>query len=99
MLNSKINVKITNKNGNEIDYHVLCTFDSKQTKKSYMIFTDFSSNSSHAFYVYYAYYEKNNYSLLKPIQTQEEITLLNNIVSSLEQELPIRFIKPTFPNS
>lgn len=95
MLDPKVNIKITNKNGDKIGYHVLCTFNSKQTQKSYMIFTDFSSDSNHAIYVYYACYEKNNHTLLKPIETLDEITLLNNILSSLEQELNVRFIKPS----
>lgn len=95
MFNPKKNIKITDKNGDEINYHILCTFNSNKNHKSYIIFTDFSRDSNHAIHVYYACYETSNHSLLKPVETPEEIAFLDNILSSLEQELNIKFIKPT----
>lgn len=94
--NTKTNISITNKAGKIMDYHVLCTFDSNITSKSYIIYTDSSNNYIN---VYYAYYDKNNFSQLQPIETQEEIALMDNILSSIEQELKEKFSKPIIINN
>lgn len=81
-------ISITNKDGKTMDYRVLCTFDSNITSKSYMIYTDSSDNHIN---IYYACYDKNNFSQLQPIETQEELVLMDNIFSSIEHELKNKF--------
>lgn len=91
MENTKTNISITNKDGKIMNYHILCTFDSNITSKSYIIYTDSSDNYIN---VYYACYDKNNFSQLQPIKTQEELALMDNIFSSIEHELKDKFSKP-----
>lgn len=95
MENRKTNINIVNKDGKKMDYYILCTFDSKITSKSYMIYTDSSNNYIN---IYYACYDKNNFSQLQPVETQEEITLMDDILSSLEEELKNKFSKPIVIN-
>lgn len=95
-MDTKKNIIITNKNGKKTNYHVLCTFDSNKNHKSYMIYTDFSKNSDNDINVYYACYEQGHHSELKSVETQEEIALMDDILSSLEQELNNKFGKPNF---
>lgn len=95
MENTKTNISITNKDGKIMDFDVLCTFDSHITSKSYMIYTD---SSEHYINVYYACYDKNNFSQLQPIKTQEELILMDNIFSSIEHELKDKFCKPFIVN-
>lgn len=92
-MDTKKNIIITNKNGKKTNYHVLCTFDSNKNHKSYMIYTDFSKNSDNCINVYYACYEQGHDSELKAVETQEEIALMDSILSSLEQELNNKFRK------
>ena len=40
MENEKMTFKITNENGIEVEYEVLFTFESDETKKNYIVYTD-----------------------------------------------------------
>ena len=81
------NLFLTDKDGNESEYTVLFTFDSKLNNKSYMVYTDFSKDSDNHINVKYASYNKNNFSKLNPVNTKEEIELIDDILSSFEQNL------------
>lgn len=92
-MDTEKNITITDVNGKKTNYQTLCTFDALENHKSYIIYTDFSKNSDNNINVYYAYYEQDNRSQLKPVETQNEIALMDNILSSLEQELNQKFVK------
>jgi len=87
MMNGKKYITITDANGEKTDYHVLCSFDSPKMHKTYIIYTDFSKTSTNDLHVYYGYFEQGNHSQLKPVETPEEISLLDDVVSCIEQEL------------
>lgn len=87
MMNEKKYISITDANGKKTNYQVLCSFDSPITHKHYMIYTDFSRNTKQTMNVYYGYYEQGNRSPLKPVKTPEEIELLDDVLSCIEQEL------------
>lgn len=93
-MNSKKNLFIIDSHGKKTNYQILCTFDSRENNKSYMIYTDFSKDSSQAINVYYCCYKNGNKSRLMPIETKEEISLIDSILSSIEQELNTKFAKP-----
>ena len=45
-MEEKMTFKVTNEEGQEIEYEVLFTFDSDETKKSYMVYTDDSKDEN-----------------------------------------------------
>ena len=87
------NLILTDKSGNESTYTVLFTFDSKTSEKSYVIYTDFSKDNNNCIKVWYSSYKQNDFSKLEPVETKEEIKLIDNILSSLEQKMNIQFSK------
>lgn len=87
------NLILTDKSGNESTYTVLFTFDSKTIDKSYVIYTDFSKDNNNYTKVWYSSYQQNNFSKLEPVETKEEVKLIDDILSSLEQKMNIVFSK------
>lgn len=80
-----------NDKGMEIECEVLFTFDSEQTKRSYLIYTDHTEDENGALKVYANIYDPtgNNHNLL-PLQTEEEWntveSILNKLVENKEKE-------------
>ena len=73
-------------NGTEIEWEVLFTFDSEQTKKSYLVYTDNTKDESGSLRVYANIYDPNGTSMnLMPIETQEEWNTVEAILSKLEE--------------
>lgn len=71
--------------GNLIEYEVLFTFDSEETKKSYVIYTDHTKEDGLE-RVYANYYDKTGKDKeLKPIETEEEWNTIEAILSKLEE--------------
>ncbi len=84
-MNLNKNITITDKNGKQTNYHILCSFVYNENNKKYIIYTDYSKNADNHINVYYAYYDDD--FKLKPVKNEKEIALMNNILSDLENEL------------
>lgn len=77
---------VTDKSGQTIEYEILFTFDSDETKKSYIVFTDNSLDKDGNIITYAATYDKNGDTLeLEDIETDEEWNLIENLLSSIEE--------------
>lgn len=77
---------IKNANGVEVECEVLFTFDSDQTKKSYLVYTDNTKDESGSLKVYANIYDPNGNNMnLLPIETQEEWNTIEAILSKLEE--------------
>jgi uncharacterized protein YrzB (UPF0473 family) len=75
-----------NANGTEIECTILFTFDSEQTKKSYLVYTDNSKDETGALKVYANSYDPSGASMnLLPIETDEEWNTVEAILSKLEE--------------
>lgn len=75
-----------NANGTEIECEVLFTFDSEQTKKSYLVYTDNTKDESGSLRVYANIYDPNGTSMnLLPIESQEEWNTIEAKLSKLEE--------------
>lgn len=82
--NSVFTVK--NEKGVEVECEVLFTFDSDQTKKSYVVYTDNTTDESGALKVYASTYDASGASpMLSPIETEEEWNTVEAILSKLEE--------------
>ncbi len=77
---------VTDKEGNTIEYEILFTFDSDETGKSYIVFTDHSLDEEGSIVTYAAVYDKNGEVLeLQDIETEQEWNLIENLLSSIEE--------------
>lgn len=72
--------------GLEKEYEIIYKFDSEQTKKSYLVYTDNTKDESGSLRVYANVYDPNGASMnLLPIESQEEWNTIEAILSKLEE--------------
>lgn len=86
-MDEKMTFKVTNDEGKEIEYEVLFTFDSDETKKSYMVYTDDSKDEHGNTKVYAsAYVPGDDSTELLPIETEKEWKIIETILKELQDE-------------
>lgn len=79
---------VTDNTGKKVEYEILFTFDSEETKKSYIVFTDNNLDESGSVITYAATYEKEAEKLeLKDIETEQEWNLIENLLAQIEEKM------------
>ena len=77
---------VTDSSGKTLEYEILFTFDSEETGKSYIVFTDNSLDEDGSIITYAATYDKNGETLaLQDIKTDKEWDLIEHLLSSIEE--------------
>lgn len=75
-------------NGNEIIYDVLFTFESEETHKNYIVYTDNSRDEAGNIEVYASiYYPEDPHSKLEAIKTEKEWKVIETILETLQEEV------------
>lgn len=88
MKEEKMTFKIFNDAGEEIECEVLFTFESDETKKSYMVYTDNTTDEEGNTKVYASIYEPSDEEpKLQPIESDEEWSIIEGILSEIQNEL------------
>ncbi len=78
---------VINDEGKEVECEVLFTFDSEETKKSYMVYTDNTTDSDGNVKVYASVYDpKGDNTELLPIETEREWKIIETILESIQEE-------------
>lgn len=78
---------VKNENGNEIECDVLFTFDSEDTKKSYIVYTDNTKDELGNIKVYANTFDDENESgELGAIETDEEWATIEQIFASINNK-------------
>ena len=86
-MNKENTFKVIDKDGNEIDFEVLFTFESDETKKNYMVYTDNSKDDNGNTRVYASVFKPDAEPLeLLPVETEREWKIIETILSSIEEE-------------
>ena len=86
-MEEKMTFKVTNEEGKEVEYEVLFTFDSDETKKSYMVYTDDSKDENGNTRVYASAYDQGEEETeLLPIQTDTEWKIIETILKELQED-------------
>ncbi len=79
---------IVNDEGKEIECEILFTFDSDETKKSYIVYTDNTLDDEGSTKVYASVYDPTGQNpALMPIETEKEWLVIENILSSVQQKI------------
>ena len=74
--------------GNEVVYDVLFTFESDETNKNYIVYTDQSKDESGNIQVYASIYEPENPSAkFAAIKTEQEWKVIETILETLQEEI------------
>ena len=75
-------------NGNEIEYDVLFTFESDETNKNYIVYTDNSKDEAGNIEVYASIYDPEDpKGKLEAITTDKEWKVIETILDTLQEEV------------
>ena len=87
--NGKNSFTVINDEGKEITCDVLFTFDSDETKKSYIVYTDNTKDKEGNIQVYASIFnpESEDVTELLPIETEKEWKVIETILESLQEEI------------
>ena len=84
----KNSFSMLDENGNEVVYDVLFTFESDDTHKNYIVYTDNSRDASGNIEVYASiYYPDDPQSKLEAIETEKEWKVIETILETLQEEV------------
>jgi len=87
MDNTKMTFKIMGDNGQEIECEVLFTFESDETKKNYIVYTDNTLDEEGNTKVYASIYNPDqDETKLLPIETEKEWKIIETILEELQNE-------------
>ena len=79
--------KVIDKDGKEIEFEVLFTFESDETKKNYMVYTDNSTDEEGNVRVYASVFKQDAEPLeLLPVETDREWKIIETILDSIQEE-------------
>lgn len=80
---------VINDEGEEITCDVLFTFDSDETKKSYIVYTDNTKDKDGNIQVYASIFDPNSEDTteLLPIESEKEWKVIESILESLQEEI------------
>ncbi len=76
-------------NGNEVVYDVLFTFESDETNKNYIVYTDNQKDPNTGNIEVYAsiYYPDDKNGRLEAIETEKEWKVIETILNTLQEEV------------
>ena len=86
-MEEKNTFKVMDDNGKEVVCEVLFTFDSEETKKSYIVYTDNTTDEKGNVKVYASVYKPESTTTeLLPIETEKEWKIIETILESIQEE-------------
>ena len=87
-MDDKNSFKVINDRGEEIMCDILFTFDSEETGKSYIVYTDNSKDERGNIQVFASIYDPNEEDQkLEPITTDAEWKVIETILNTLQEEI------------
>ena len=88
MSEEKMSFKITAEDGKEIECEVLFTFESDETNKNYIVYTDNTTDEEGNTKVYASIFNpyEENIDLI-PIETEKEWKIIETILNELQAEI------------
>lgn len=86
-MEEKMTFKAVNDEGKEVECEVLFTFESDETKKNYMVYTDNTKDQEGNVKVYASIYDPEKpESELQPIETDKEWKIIETILEEIQKE-------------
>ena len=88
MNEDKMVIRLQDENGKDVEFEVLFTFDSPETKKSYIAYTDNSVDETGNTRVYASIYTPNQEPVeLKPIETDREWSIVQSVLNKIQESV------------
>ena len=87
-MEEKNTIKVTNDKGEEVVCDILFTFDSEETGKSYIVYTDNTRDENGKVRVYASIYNPDDpKTKLEDIKTDKEWKIIDTILQTLQEEI------------
>lgn len=87
-MEEKMTFKVINDEGKEIECEVLFTFESDETGKNYIVYTDNTKDEAGNTKVYASIYDPDaEETKLEPIETDKEWKIIETILDELQKEI------------
>ena len=87
-MEDKNTIKVTNDKGEEVVCDILFTFDSEETGKSYIVYTDNSKDENGKVRVFASIYNPDDAKTkLEDIKTEKEWKVIETILETLQEEV------------
>jgi len=87
-MNDKNTFKVINNEGKEVTCEVLFTFDSDETGKSYIVYTDGTLDETGGTRVYASIFNPDDENTeLLPIESEKEWKVIETILETLQEEV------------
>jgi len=87
-MKDKNTIKVTNSKGESVVCDILFTFDSEETNKSYIVYTDNSKDENGKVRVYASIYNPDDpKTKLEDIKTEKEWKVIDTILQTLQEEI------------
>lgn len=88
MMNESMSFTVLDENGREIKCEALFTFESEETGKSYIVYTDNSVDAEGNIQVYASIYDpESDEQKLMPIETEKEWKIIEIILEEIQTEI------------
>lgn len=92
--------KMVTEDGQEVTCNVLFTFDSEETKKSYIAYTDNTYEADGSIKAYAAVYHPEDLNKgFEPIETEKEWKVVETILQTIQEEVRNKMQNQTDSNS
>ena len=86
-MNKENTFKVIDKDGKEIEFEILFTFESDETNKNYMVYTDNTKDENGNTKVYSSVFKPDAEPLeLLPVETEREWKIIETIITSITEE-------------
>ena len=87
-MNKENTFKVIDKDGKEIEFEILFTFESDETNKNYMVYTDNTTDDEGNTKVYASIYDpKEENPKLLPIETDKEWKIIETILDEIQKKV------------
>ena len=87
-MDEKMTFKVINDEGKEIECEVLFTFESEETNKNYIVYTDNTTDEEGNTKVYASiYYPDQEETKLEPIETDAEWNKIQQILDVIQEQV------------
>ena len=80
---------ITNENGDSKEYEILFTFESENTNKKYVTYTDYSKDEENNIICYSSILEEDG--KLSEIDTDKELKIIDEMLSTLVETTKLKY--------
>lgn len=88
MMNESMSFTVLDENGREVKCEALFTFESEETGKSYIVYTDNSVDAEGNTQVYASIYDpESDEQKLMPIETEKEWKIIEIILEEIQTEI------------